>query len=103
MAELPIRSLTLWKQGIGYFVRRGLVEERMVSLVVSRTATNDLLKSLNIVVHAGGQVLSVDYETPEDKNNVLSDLSVKLADRSSLVDLLVSLRGSHVILMLTNE
>lgn len=103
MVELAIRNLTLWKQGIGYFVRRGTVEERTVSLVVPRDATNDLLKSLNIIVHEGGQVLSVDYETPEDKNKVLSDLSVKLADRSSMVDLLVSLRGSRVTLTLTND
>lgn len=98
--QLPIRALTLYKQGIGHFTRRGVVEDRVVSLVVPRGATNDLLKSLNIVVHEGGQVVSVDYETPEDKTKVMGDLSVKLGDRASLVDLLVSLRGTQITLSL---
>lgn len=100
--QLPIRALTLYKQGIGHFTRRGMVEDRVVTLVVPRGATNDLLKSLNIVVHEGGQVVSVDYETPEDKNKVMGDLSVRLADRASLVDLLVSLRGTQITLNLQN-
>ncbi len=100
MSQLPIRQLTLYKQGIGYFERRGKVEDQMVSLVIPRDATNDVLKSLNVIVHQGGQVLSVDYETPEDKQKVLDELSIKLSERSSMVDLLVSLRGSRVTLRL---
>lgn len=103
MAQLPIRSLTLWKQGFGYFERRGKTTEQTLSLIVPRDATNDVLKSLNISLQDGGQVLSVDYETPEDKREMLNNLSVKLTDRSSMVDLLVSLRGSVVSLLLDND
>ncbi len=103
MAQLPIRKMTLWKQGIGYFERRGTVNERTISLIVAHDATNDVLKSLNIVVHQGSPVLSVDYETPEEKSAVLKDLAVKLTERASLVDLLVSLRGSSVSLLLDNS
>ncbi len=95
MAQLPIRQLTLYKQGIGYFNRRGSVDERTVSLIIPREGTNDALKSLNVMVHQGGQVLSVDYETPEDKNKLLTELPVKLGNKSSLIDLLTSLRGSR--------
>jgi hypothetical protein len=96
MATPPIRALTLYKQGIGYFRRRGLVEDNSVSLVVPRDSLNDVLKSLDIIVHTGGSLHSVDYETPSDKEQQLAALPVKLADRASLVDLLVSLRGSTV-------
>jgi signal transduction histidine kinase len=100
MSQLPIRALRLYKQGIGYFERRGEIQGETVSLVIPRETTNDALKSLNITVHRGGPLLSVDYETPEDKNKILAELSIKIADRSSLVDLLNSLRGSRVILHL---
>src|SRR5947208_2192866 len=33
MAQLPIRKLTLWKQGIGYFERRGQVSENVVRVL----------------------------------------------------------------------
>jgi hypothetical protein len=96
MAQLPIRSLTIYKQGIGYFRRRGAIDDSTVSLVVPRNSLNDVLKSLDIIVHAGGPLQSVDYETPADKTRQLANLPVQLADRAGLADLLASLRGSAV-------
>jgi His Kinase A (phospho-acceptor) domain len=96
VAQIPIRSLTIYKQGIGYFRRRGVIDDSTVSLVVPRDSLNDVLKSLDIIVHAGGPLQSVDYETPADKAQQLADLPIKLADRAALADLLVSLRGSAV-------
>ena len=98
MATLPIRTMILYKQGIGYFTRQGTVTDTTFALVIPRETTNDVLKSLDIAVSRGGPVLSVDYETPEDKTAVLNTLAVKIADRSSFVDLLTSLRGSQVTL-----
>ncbi|MEO8606875.1 MAG: histidine kinase dimerization/phospho-acceptor domain-containing protein [Chloroflexota bacterium] len=100
--SLPIRRLTLYKQGIGYFERRGMFEGKTVALVIPREATNDALKSLNIIVHQGEPVLSVDYETPEDKAKVLAEIPIRLSDRSGMVDLLTSLRGSQVVLNLVD-
>ncbi len=96
MAQLPIRSLTIYKQGIGYFRRRGTIDDNTVALVVPRDSLNDVLKSLDIIVHAGGPLQSVDYETPADKARQLADLPVKLSERAGLADLLSSLRGSTI-------
>ena len=98
MTQLPIRTLTLYKQGIGYFEREGNVEDTFVSLVVPIEGINDVLKSLNVLISKGGQILGVDYETPEDKQKTLAELAVKLRDSSTLVDLLSSLQGSEVTL-----
>lgn len=51
MAHIPIRALTLFKQGIGHFRRRGTLDERSLT---------------------GGPVQSVDYETPADKTQQLA-------------------------------
>ncbi|RKZ56555.1 MAG: hypothetical protein DRR08_21450 [Candidatus Parabeggiatoa sp. nov. 2] len=101
MTQLPIRKLTLYKQGIGYFERRGQVNGTSLSLIVPRENLNDTLKSLSIIDRHGKPVLSVDYETPAD--TVLDELSIKLTDRSSMVDLLQSLRGSHITLRLESK
>lgn len=98
MAQLPIRRLTLYKQGIGYFVRQGTIDEQIVTLMIPRSATNDVLKSLAVQVQGDGHVLSVDYETPSGDPS--ADMSVKLAARSSLVDLLTSLRGTVISLQM---
>ncbi|MCP5100622.1 MAG: hypothetical protein GY943_34160 [Chloroflexi bacterium] len=96
MNQLPIRRLTLYKQGIGYYERQGRINNQIVTLVVPLDGINDVLKSLNVTVQGSGQLLGVDYETPEDKQKRLDGLSVKLSDRSSLIDLLSSLRGRLV-------
>jgi hypothetical protein len=67
MTQVPIRALTLYKQGIAHFRRRGPVTGASASLVVPRESLNDVLKSLDLVLHAGGPIQSVDYETPTDK------------------------------------
>ena len=98
MAQLPIRTLTLYKQGIGFFEREGEVDDTLVSLVVPIESINDVLKSLNVLISEGGQVLGVDYETPEDKQKTIAESAVQLGNHSSLVDLLASLQGRDVIL-----
>jgi len=103
MSQLPIRKLTLYKQGVGYFERHGKFKGSNISLIVPRENINDTLKSLQIDDQEDGKVLGVDYETPSDKETVLSELSVKLNDRSSMIDLLQSLRGSQLELQLTDE
>ena len=103
MSQLPLRKLTLYKQGIGYFERKGEFSGSNISLIVPRENINDTLKSLQINDQKNGKILGVDYETPSDKESVLGELSVKLSERSSMVDLLQSLRGSHVELQFVDE
>lgn len=103
MNQLPIQKLTLYKQGIGYFEREGEINGTTASLIIPRDKINDTLKSLHIIDQNGGQILGVDYETPADKKAVLDELSIKLKDHSSMIDLLQSLRGSHVSLTFEDE
>lgn len=95
MAGLPIVKMTLYKHGVGFFMRRGAVSEEAVSLTFDKDEMNDVLKSLTAVAQ-GGQVLGVDYDTPEDKAARLARSSIQLSDEASLRDLLRDLRGRRV-------
>ena len=103
MADLPIVKMTLYKHGVGFFVRRGEVAGEAVSLSFDKAAMNDVLKSLTAVAVSGGQVTGVDYETPEDKASLLARSSIQLSDESSLRDLLRDLRGRRATLTTTTE
>ncbi len=96
MAALPIVKMTLYKHGVGFYMRRGPVSEEPVSLTFDKDEMNDVLKSLTAVALGGGQVLGVDYETPEDKAARLARSSIQLSDEASLRDLLRDLRGRRV-------
>lgn len=101
MAGLPIRKMTLYKHGVGYFMRQGTTGDDTVALAFRTEEMNDVLKSLTVVA-AGGQVLGVDYQTPEDKAALLARSSIQLSDDASLRDLLRDLRGRRVRLTTTD-
>lgn len=103
MTGLPIVKMTLYKHGVGFYVRRGRVAEGAVSLSFNKDEMNDVLKSLTAVALDGGQITGVDYETPEDKASLLARSSIQLSDEASLRDLLRDLRGRGVRVATTAE
>jgi hypothetical protein len=96
MTTLPIKRIILYKHGVGYFERRGEVSGEEVRLSFPRPAMDDMLKSLVALDMGPGQVISIDYETPEDRAALLAKGSIHLSDDRSLLDLLRDLRGRQV-------
>lgn len=96
MSTLPIKRITLYKHGVGYFERRGPISGEQARLSFAREAMDDVLKSLVAVDLGAGQVLSVDFETPEDRAALIARGSIHLSDHQSLLDLLRDLRGRRV-------
>ncbi len=100
MTTLPITRMTLYKHGVGFFERRAQLEGDEVSLSFRVEEMNDILKSLTAVDWGSGQVLGVDYATPQSREERLAGCSIRLGDGRSLRDLLVGLRGRRVELHL---
>ena len=103
MQNVPITHITLYKHGVGYYVRRAKLEGDEVKLPFRVGDMNDILKSLTAIDWGGGQVLGVDYATPQSSEERLSGCSVHLDNDRSLRDLLISLRGRRVQLLLDDE
>ncbi len=100
MTTLPITRMTLYKHGVGFFERRAAFSGEAMSLTFRVEEMNDILKSLTAVDWGAGQVLGVAYATPQAREQQLAGCSIHLGDRRSLQDLLVSLRGRRIRLML---
>ncbi|MEJ5309635.1 MAG: hypothetical protein WHX52_07665 [Anaerolineae bacterium] len=100
MAQLPITRMTLYKHGVGFFERRARLDGEEVELSFRVTEMNDILKSLTAIDWGGGQVLGVDYATPQSREERLAGCSIRLDDDRSLRDLLACLRGRGVVLLL---
>lgn len=100
MTTLPITQMTLFKHGVGYFVRSGRVDGERVDLTFPVEAMNDVLKSLTVLDDSGGQVLGVEYPTPQTLAQRLEGCTVRLGSETALYDLLVSLRGRRVQVLL---
>jgi hypothetical protein len=100
MTNLPITRMTLYKHGVGFFERRAGLGGEQVELSFRVEEMNDILKSLTVIDWGDGQVLGVDYATPQSREERLAGCSIRLDDERSLRDLLVGLRGRRVQLLL---
>jgi hypothetical protein len=95
--------MTLYKHGVGFFERRAKLEGENVEFSFRVDEMNDILKSLTAIDWDGGQVLGIDYATPQSREELLAGCSIRLAEDHSFGDLLVSLRGRRVRLTLEQE
>ena len=100
MTTIPITHMTLYKHGVGFFQRRARFSGQAASLSFRVEEMNDVLKSLTAIDWGDGQVLGVEYPSPQSREELLAGCSIRLSDQRSLQDLLVSLRGRRVRLLL---
>ena len=100
MSDLPITHMTLYKHGVGFFQRRASFGGDKVDLTFRTEEMNDVLKSLTAIDWGAGQVLGVEYATPQSQEERLQGCSIQLREEESLTDLLTGLRGRRVTLRL---
>ncbi len=103
MSNLPITHMTLYKHGVGFFERRAQFHDQQVALTFRVEDMNDVLKSLTAIDWGEGQVLGIEYATPQTLEERLAGCSIRLSDYHSFMDLLVSLRGRRIRLTLEGE
>ncbi len=103
MNQLPITHLTLYKHGVGFFERRGTFSGEKIELTFRQDEMDDILKSLTVLDFGAGKVLGAEYATPQTRQEKLSGCSINLGEDRSLRDLLTSLRGRRVRLLLDQE
>ena len=95
VAEAPdLDVVVLYRNGVGYFERRGKVDGEVLHLKVRKDQVNDLLKSLT-VVDEDGRAVSVSM--PLDPQTWASAaLAILTPGRGSLAQVLDVLRGTEV-------
>jgi hypothetical protein len=100
--SLPIKNLTLYRSGVGYFERRGMVDAgEKVQLRFKTEQINDMLKSM-VILDQQQALQSVAYGSKEPLERRLASFGVNIADNPPMGELLNRLRGSSVKI-LTDE
>ncbi len=99
-ASLELDRVVLYRNGVGYFERRGQVDSHSLRIKVRKDQINDLLKSLTIVDRKTGKAVSVSMPLDPQTwaNAALASLS---PGNGSLAEVLDSLRGAEVVLATT--
>lgn len=99
-SSLGLDRVVLYRNGIGYFERRGEVKGDSLVIKVRKDQVNDLLKSLTVIDRKSGQAVSVSMPLdPESWANAA--LSTLAPGQGSLAQVLDALRGTYVTLSTT--
>lgn len=96
-AELPVRHLVLFTNGVGYFEHAGtVVGTQEIELPVPPEHMDDLLQSLVVQDLGGGRVEAVRYGARDPLGRVLASYALDLSGDPTLAQLLAQARGEAV-------
>ena len=96
-ANLPVRRVVLYKNGVGYFEHLGHVRgSQTVHVDFTSAQLNDVLKSLTALDLSGGRITGVDYNSEAPLARRLATLRLALGEKPSMADFLAALRGARV-------
>jgi hypothetical protein len=96
-ADVPIKRITLYRSGVGYFERSGTVDGSAdVQLRFTTEQVNDILKSMVLLDLDGGKIESVSYGSKEPLSKRLASFGINISGNPSVPDLLNQLRGAPI-------
>src|SRR6185437_10027797 len=95
--QLPVRSVVLYKSGVGFFQHVGQVRDN-ASVRVDFTSgqLNDVLGSLTVLDLNGGRITGIDYNSEAPFSERLSTLGLPLEENTDLAKFLEALRGTRL-------
>lgn len=102
-SEIPIKKVTLYSSGVGYFEHKGSLNEPSNLMLPFETNTlNDVLKSITIY-DPNTDSPYISYPSEETLRRTLDSLSVNLSNNPSIVEILNSLRGAEIKIFTSKE
>lgn len=103
-AELPVKEVVLYKNGIGYFQRVGEVRPgETARLEFKATEMNDVLKSLTVLEEGGGKVTGLRYDSSEPLAKKIAEFPFRLGERQPITGLLDQLKGARLEVRLGSQ
>lgn len=103
-AELPVRTVILYKHGVGFFEREGtLAAGESARLDFNASEMNDVLKSLTIQERGGGKISGLRYDSMDPLSHKLAEFPFHIGDGQPLSGTLDQLKGARVELKFGSE
>jgi hypothetical protein len=103
-ADIPIREVILYKSGVGYFERGGVLRPgESGRLDFKASDMNDVLKSLTVSGQNGAKVTGLRYDSSQPLDQKLADFPFKIDGQASLASFLDQMKGAKVELKYGSE
>ena len=94
---LPIRSVELYKNGMGFFEHQGPVDgSQGVEIHLQGSQLNDVLKSLTVLDLDKGRIGSVTYDSVAPVARRLAEIPINLTSIAGIVSFLNQIRSAGI-------
>ena len=94
-AELKVTRAVLYQNGIGYFERRGHIDDDVLHLRVRPDQIRDFLKSLTVVDLHEGRAVSIDFPIEKGRAQQMSDLPEQVRAQGGVLAIASAFRGAR--------
>ncbi|MEM1167162.1 MAG: hypothetical protein AAGI30_12835 [Planctomycetota bacterium] len=95
--EMPIEAITLYRSGVGGFVRSAVIDgDATARLTFETDQINDILKSMTVLDFGGGTVGAIAYAADEPLARRLESFGLDISDQPSTTDIFTRIRGTDV-------
>jgi hypothetical protein len=96
-ANFPVTSVSLYKNGVGYFEHSGQVSgDARVTVDFTTDQLNDVLQSLTAVDLGGGRISGAAYNSTTPLEQQLKSLPIALGEDPTAADFYAAIRGARV-------
>lgn len=103
-SDVPVRSVTLYKHGLAYYEREGVISEGEQARLDFKTADmNDVLKSLIVSEGSGTRISGIRYDSNETLEQRLQRYPFQIGDHELLSTFLDTLKGSRIEVKLADR
>jgi hypothetical protein len=103
-ADVPVKQVILYKHGMGYFERGGLIAAGDEARLDFKAGDmNDVLKSITVTNPAGGRITGIRYDSNETLEQELLKYPFKIGDQEFLSTFLDRIKGSRVALKIGDQ
>jgi hypothetical protein len=95
--SLPVTSVSLYKNGVGFFQHTGhITGNATVTLDFNSGQLNDVLQSLTAIDLNGGRIAGAGYNSTTPLDQQLKNLPIALGENPTAADFYAALRGARV-------
>jgi hypothetical protein len=96
--ELKVTRAVLYQNGIGYFERRGRLDDDVLKLRVRPDQIRDFLKSLTVVDLGDGRAVSIGLPIEKSRAKLMSDLPEQVRAQGGVLAIAQAFRGARCVI-----